>query len=117
MHRDQYLHLDSNNFITTRNSGFSTLAFRAKVVCSNQPTLQQEIDHIRKALLVFKISTMGPSIVYSQNSITGTTSKIHKQLPVTNTTTPATMDPTIKKHFHCGTLHKKAWGNVQEDLQ
>ena len=29
---DQYLHWDSNHFITAKNSVFNTLAFRAKVV-------------------------------------------------------------------------------------
>ena len=50
-HRDQYLHWDSNHFHLCQNSIFNTLAYRARVVCSNQKTLQQEDDHIRKALL------------------------------------------------------------------
>ena len=50
-HTDQYLHWDSNHFMSAKNSVFKTLAFRAKVVLSNQHTLQQEIEHIMKAPL------------------------------------------------------------------
>ena len=46
-----HLHWNSNHFITAKNSVFNTLAFRAKVVCTRQHTLQQEMEHIRKALL------------------------------------------------------------------
>ena len=48
---NQYLHWDSNHFITAQNSVFTTFACRANVVCSSQLTLQQEMVHIRKALL------------------------------------------------------------------
>ena len=48
---DQYLHSNSNHFITAKNSFFNTLAFSANVVCINQHTLQKVMEHIRKALL------------------------------------------------------------------
>ena len=50
-HTNQYLHWDNNHLITAKYYVFNTLAFRAKGVCSNQHTLQQETDHIRKTLL------------------------------------------------------------------
>ena len=49
-HTNQYLHWDSNHFITAINSVFTTLAFRAKVVCTSQQALHREMEHIRKAL-------------------------------------------------------------------
>ena len=53
-HTDQCLHLESNHSISAKNSIFNTLAQMARVVCTNKPTLQQEDDHIRKALLACK---------------------------------------------------------------
>ena len=70
-HMDQYLHQDSNHFITAKNSVFNTLAYRVKVVCSNQHTLQQVMDHIRKALLPAIFHLAFPS-AYLQNSTMGT---------------------------------------------
>ena len=51
-HTNQYLHWDSNHFITVKNSVFSTLGFRVRVVCWNQQTLQQENEHIMKPYLL-----------------------------------------------------------------
>ena len=58
-HTDQYLHWDSNYFISAKSGVFNTLAFRTKVVCSNPQTLQQEKEHIRKTLLACKFP-LGP---------------------------------------------------------
>ena len=49
-HTDQYLHLDSNHFITAKLSVYNTLAHRAKTVSSNQDALEQELQHIRRVL-------------------------------------------------------------------
>ena len=49
-HTDQYLHWNSNHFITAKHSVYNTLAHSAKVVCSNQQSLQQELKHIGMAL-------------------------------------------------------------------
>ena len=49
-HTDQYLHWDSNHLITAKHSVYNTLAYRAKVVSSNQQALNKELEHIRKAL-------------------------------------------------------------------
>ena len=47
----QYLHWDSNHFITAKQSVYNTLAHRAKIVPSNQESLDQELQHIWRALL------------------------------------------------------------------
>ena len=48
-HTDQYLHWDSNHFITAKNSVYYTLAHRTKVVSSTPADLAKELDHLRKA--------------------------------------------------------------------
>ena len=50
MHTNQYLHWDSNHFITAKQSVYNTLAHRAKIVSHNQEELNNELEHIRKAL-------------------------------------------------------------------
>ena len=59
---DQYLHWDTNYFISAKDSVFISLAFRAKVVCANQHMLQQEIEHIRKALLACNFPPWAPQL-------------------------------------------------------
>ena len=49
-HTDQYLHWDSNHFITAKNSVYNTLAHRAKVVSSTAEDLNKEMEHLKKAL-------------------------------------------------------------------
>ena len=49
-HTDQYLHWDSNHQITAKQSVYNTLAHRAKIVSSNQETLNKELQHIKEAL-------------------------------------------------------------------
>ena len=85
-HTDQYLYWDSNHFISAKNSVFNTLAFRARVVCSNLQTLQQENEHIRKTLLACNFLQAPNSLLI--NLTTGTTSTVYRQLTVTNITTP-----------------------------
>ena len=48
---DQYLHWDSNHFITAKNSVYKTLAHRTKVVSSTPEDLTKELEHPRKALM------------------------------------------------------------------
>ena len=48
-HTNQYLHWDSNHFIKAKHCVYNTLAHRAKVVSSKQPSLHKELDHIIKA--------------------------------------------------------------------
>ena len=49
-HTDQYLHWDSNHFITAKHNVDNTLAHRAKIVFTNQESLHKELNHISKAL-------------------------------------------------------------------
>ena len=47
-HTDQYLHWDSNHFITAKQSVYNTLAHRAKTVSSKQEALHMELHHIKR---------------------------------------------------------------------
>ena len=49
-HTDQYIHWDSNPFITAKHSVYNTLAHRAKVVSNSTTNLSKELEHIRRAL-------------------------------------------------------------------
>ena len=94
-HLNQFLHWDSNHFILAKNSVFNTLAFRAKLVCSNEHMLHQENDHIRKAVLACNFP-LWASVVYSLDSTTGTISTIHRLSAATNKTAPTTVVSTTK---------------------
>ena len=49
-HTDQYLQWDSHHLLSAKFSVINTLPHRAKTVCSRPELLQQEMDHLRKAL-------------------------------------------------------------------
>ena len=49
-HTDQYLQWDSHHHLSAKFSVIHTLSYRAKTVCSKPELLQQEKDHLRKAL-------------------------------------------------------------------
>ena len=49
-HMDQYLQWDSHHPISSKYSVVGTLYHRAKTICSNNEKLQQEDDHLTKAL-------------------------------------------------------------------
>ena len=49
-HTDQYLHWDSLHPILSKYSVVGTLHHRGRTVCSNKQLLQQEEDHLAKAL-------------------------------------------------------------------
>ena len=49
-HTDQYLQWDSHHHLSAKFSVINTLSYRAKTVCSRPELLQQEMDHLRKAL-------------------------------------------------------------------
>ena len=49
-HTDQYLQWDSHNHLSAKFSVIQTLSHRASTVCSKPELLQQEKDHLRKAL-------------------------------------------------------------------
>ena len=50
MHTDQYLHWDSHHSLAAKYSVISTLTHRARTVCTKPELLNQEIQHLRKAL-------------------------------------------------------------------
>ena len=78
-HTHQYLHWDSNHFITAKNSVYNTLAFRAKVVCINQQALQEEKWHISTKPYRLATSHHGSSTVYTTNLTSNTTAKLETQ--------------------------------------
>ena len=49
-HADQYLQWDSHHRLSSKYSVIGTLAHRAKVVCTNSELLQDELNHLRRAL-------------------------------------------------------------------
>ena len=49
-HTDQYLQWDSHHHLSAKFSVIQTLSHRASTVCSKHELLQQEKDHLRKAL-------------------------------------------------------------------
>ena len=49
-HTDQYLQWDSHHHLSAKFSVIQTLSHRASTVCSKPVLLQQEQDHLRKAL-------------------------------------------------------------------
>ena len=49
-HTDQYLQWDSHHHLSAKFSVINTLSHRAKTVCSRPELLQQEMDHLRRAL-------------------------------------------------------------------
>ena len=55
-HTDQYLHWDSNHFITAKLSVYNTLVHRAKIVSSNWEALNKELQPIRRALQAYQFS-------------------------------------------------------------
>ena len=50
-HTDQYLHWNSNHFLTAKYSKYKSLTHRARVVCTSQLAFHQEESHIRQVLL------------------------------------------------------------------
>ena len=50
MHTDQYLQWDSHHHLSAKFNVTNTLSHRAKTVCNRPELLQQEMDHLRKAL-------------------------------------------------------------------
>ena len=54
-HSNQYLHWDSNHFITAKNSIYNTLAHRAKVVSSTPEHLTKDLDHLKKAIMACQL--------------------------------------------------------------
>ena len=49
-HTDQHLQWDSHHHLSAKFSVIHTLSHRTKTVCSKPELLQQEMDHLRKAL-------------------------------------------------------------------
>ena len=103
---DQYLHWDSSHFITTKNGVFSTLAFMAKVVCSNQHTLQEEMDHIRKALLACNFPSLALNSLHSKFNHKHNIHNIQMIRGNQHNNSNNKGSSKHPKHFHHSTLYK-----------
>ena len=93
---DQYLYWDGNHFITVKNSVYNALAFRAKVVCTSQQALQEEMSHIKRALQACNfppgvINTLHNKFYHKHNSHNG-----HIKILQPNRWTTTTVVPTTK---------------------
>ena len=85
-HMDQYLQGDSNHNLLAKYSIYNTLAHRARVVCTCQPALKQEEDHITQVLL--RCSSPPPSALMSlQTRLNHRFSTNDAQLQTPDTTT------------------------------
>ena len=54
MHTDQYLQWDSHHDVAAKYSVISTLTHRVRTVCTKPELLDQEIQHLRKAVITCK---------------------------------------------------------------
>ena len=64
-HTDQYLHWDSNHFITAKKH-LQHLSIQAKVVCTSQQALQKEMEHTNKALLARNFTQWAINILHNK---------------------------------------------------
>ena len=100
-HTDQYLHWDSNHFITTKQSVYNTLAHRAKAVFSNQEALDQELLHIRRALQACQFPNW--ALNQLQHKFHSNNKPSHQS---NNTSSPTNNNNNNnEEHHHCGPLH------------
>ena len=53
-HTDQYLHWDSHHSLSAKYSVIGTLTHRAKSVCTTPGLLDEELQHLKEALVRFK---------------------------------------------------------------
>ena len=49
-HMDQYLQCDSHHHLSAKYSVINTLTHRGKTICNKPGLLQEEMDHLKKAL-------------------------------------------------------------------
>ena len=69
MHTDQYLQWDSHHNLVAKYSVISTLTHRAMTVCTQPELLNNEIQHLRKALTKYKYPKWALEKVKANSSI------------------------------------------------
>ena len=83
----QYLHCNSNHFITAKQSVYNTLAHRAKVVSSKQEALDQELSYIRRALQACQFPNWALNQLQYKFHRNSQPSKQNNNIPTNTTTT------------------------------
>ena len=91
-HTDQYLQWDSPHHLSAKFSVIHTLSHKAKTVCSKPELLQQEKDHLRKALTKCKYPKWALDKV----------EKDLRSLPVRS------LMGLITKHYSCPNCHQRS---------
>ena len=92
-HTDQYLHWNSNHFVTAKHSVYNTLAHRAMVVSSDQQSLHQELKHIRMDYRTV-IFQHGNSTSYTKISNADNITTMNPTQTNITLTLPTAMEPT-----------------------
>ena len=93
-HTDQYLHWNSNHFISVKHSVYNTLAHRAKVVSSDQQSLHQELEHISMALQNCHFPKWALNTLQKMSNADNLTTMKPSQQTNKTPTPPTTMEPT-----------------------
>ena len=100
-HTDQYLHWNSNHFITAKHSVYNTLAHRAKGVSSDQQSLHQKLEYISMALQNFHspkwaLNKLQQNFQCRQHNHNETTSTDQQNSNTTNSKEPTSTTLTTK---------------------
>ena len=98
MHTDQYLQWDSHHHLSAIFSVIHTLSHRANTVCSKPELLQQEKDHVRKALTKCKYPKWALDKV--QKRLNSSTSEVIDGVNNHGTTTAQTVSNEVKNKGH-----------------
>ena len=115
---DHYLQKANTRIAATSSqqkiSVFNTSSFRAKVVCTSEQALHNEIEHIKKPYRI-AISHHGLSTLYKSNltaNMTSTMDNNHWQ-----PTQQQQQWIKQQKYLHSCSIYPWAWGKDQKDMQ
>ena len=97
-HTDQYSQWDGHHHLSAKFSDIHTLSHRAKAVCSKPELLQQEMDHLRKALTKCKYSKWALNKV--EKRLNKSTSEVMEWANNQGTTVALTVTSEIKTKGH-----------------
>ena len=107
-HTDQYLHWDSNHFITAKNNVYYTLAHRAKVVSSTPEDLTKELDHLKKALMACQFPNWSLNRLQQfQLKHNLNNSNIQTEDQTNNNNRDNNSSQQNKKHLHSHTIYSR----------
>ena len=98
MHTDQYLQWDSHHHLSAKFSVIHTLSHRASTVCSKPELLQQEKDHLRKALTKCKYPKWALDKV--EKRLNRSTSEVNDGVSNQGTTAAQPVTKEVKNEGH-----------------